>query len=84
MRIKNIKGSDKSLFSHLLFEKNILGVFMTATERFILEVKTIVSMDDIDIYGDVFSKMTFKWEKVLNDYKIIMNQKYQILKIWLS
>ncbi len=71
-------GSDKSLFSHLLFEKNISvkkRVFMTATERFYSGSKDdIVSMDDADIYGDVFSKMTFKdaiEKDLLTDYKII-------------
>ncbi len=71
-------GSDKSLFSHLLFEKNISvkkRVFMTATERFYSGSKDdIVSMDDEDIYGDVFSKMTFKdaiEKDLLTDYKII-------------
>ena len=71
-------GSDKSLFSHLLFEKNISvkkRVFMTATERFYSGSKDdIVSMDNEDIYGDVFSKMTFKdaiEKDLLTDYKII-------------
>ena len=71
-------GSDKSLFSHLLFEKNISvkkRVFMTATERFYSGSKdNIVSMDDIGIYGEVFSKMTFKEaikKDLLTDYKII-------------
>ena len=72
-------GSELSLFSHLLFEKNIninKRVFMTATERFYSGSKDdIVSMDDPDIYGDVFCKMTFKdaiEKKLLTDYKIIM------------
>ena len=71
-------GSEKSLFSHLLFEKNInvkKRVFMTATERFYLGSKDdIVSMDNPDIYGEVFSKMTFKEaikKDLLTDYKII-------------
>ena len=48
---------------------------MTATERFYSGSKDdIVSMDDPDIYGDVFCKMTFKdaiEKKLLTDYKII-------------
>ena len=58
-------GSSKKLFSHLLFEKNISiekRIFMTATERFYGGQKSedIISMDDMDIYGDTFSMMTFK------------------------
>lgn len=73
-------GSELSLFSHLLFEKNIninKRVFMTATERFYSGSKdNIVSMDDVDIYGEVFCKMTFKEAissnpPLLTDYKII-------------
>ena len=48
---------------------------MTATERFYSGSKDdIVSMDDEGIYGDVFSKMTFKdaiEKDLLTDYKII-------------
>ena len=71
-------GSELSLFSHLLFEKHInisKRVFMTATERYYSGSKDdIVSMNDIDIYGKVFSKMTFKdaiENKLLTDYKIV-------------
>ena len=71
-------GSELSLFSHLLFQKHInisKRVFMTATERFYSGSKDdIVSMDDINIYGEVFSKMTFKdaiEKKLLTDYKIV-------------
>ena len=71
-------GSELSLFNHLLFDKNInihKRVFMTATEKFYSGSKDdIVSMDDPDIYGDVFFKMTFKdaiENKLLTDYKII-------------
>ena len=71
-------GSSKKLFSHLLFEKNISiekRIFMTATERFYAGSKDdIISMDDIDIYGDTFSMMSFKEAidaKLLTDYKII-------------
>lgn len=71
-------GSDKSLFSHLLFDKNIRvnkRVFMTATERFYAgSMDDIISMDDDDIYGETFAHMSFKEainESLLTDYKII-------------
>lgn len=74
---KTVGGSDK-LFSHLLFEKNISirsRIFMTATERFYSGSKDdVVSMDDIDVYGDIFAQMSFKEAidlKLLTDYKII-------------
>ena len=48
---------------------------MTATERFYKGAKDdIVSMDDTDIYGDIFAQMSFKEAidlKLLTDYKII-------------
>ena len=71
-------GSNKKLFSHLLYEENISiekRIFMTATERFYAGSKDdIVSMDDEDIYGNTFVKMSFKEaiEKgLLTDYKVI-------------
>ena len=71
-------GSNKKLFSHLLFEKSISirkRVFMTATERFYAGSKDdIISMDDEDIYGDTFTQMSFKEaidSKLLTDYKVI-------------
>jgi superfamily II DNA or RNA helicase len=71
-------GSDKKLFSHLLFEKNISiqkRIFMTATERFYRGSKDdIISMDDYDIYGDTFTQMSFKEAielGLLTDYKVI-------------
>ena len=74
---KTVGGSDK-LFSHLLFEENISiksRIFMTATERFYRGSKDdIVSMDDTDIYGDIFAQMSFKEAidlELLTDYKII-------------
>ena len=74
---KTVGGSDK-LFSHLLFEENISirsRIFMTATERFYSGSKdNIVSMDDNDIYGDIFAQMSFKEAidlELLTDYKII-------------
>ena len=71
-------GSNKKLFSHLLFEENISiskRIFMTATERFYAGSKDdIISMDDEDIYGDTFAKMSFKEAieiGLLSDYKVI-------------
>ena len=71
-------GSNKKLFSHLLFEKNISvrkRIFMTATERFYGGSKDdIISMDDEGIYGDTFTQMSFKEaieSNLLTDYKVI-------------
>jgi superfamily II DNA or RNA helicase len=71
-------GSKKKLFSHLLFEENISitkRIFMTATERFYAGSKDdIISMDDENIYGDTFTKMSFKEAieiGLLADYKVI-------------
>lgn len=71
-------GSDKKLFSYLLFEDNISiqkRIFMTATERFYRGSKDdIISMDDYDIYGDTFTQMSFKESielGLLTDYKVI-------------
>ncbi|MDB4710926.1 DEAD/DEAH box helicase family protein, partial [Flavobacteriales bacterium] len=71
-------GSSKKLFSHLLFEENISidkRIFMTATERFYAGSKDdIISMDDLDIYGDTFAQMSFKeaiGSDLLTDYKVI-------------
>tara|TARA_B100000767_G_C19744793_1_gene527929 strand:- start:55 stop:2085 length:2031 start_codon:yes stop_codon:yes gene_type:complete len=48
---------------------------MTATERFYSGSKDdIVSMDDTDVYGDIFAQMSFKEAidlELLTDYKII-------------
>jgi superfamily II DNA or RNA helicase len=71
-------GSNKKLFSHLLFEENISiskRIFMTATERFYAGSKDdIISMDDDYIYGDTFAQMSFKEaieRGLLTDYKVI-------------
>jgi predicted helicase len=71
-------GSDKKLFSHLLFEENISiekRIFMTATERFYAGSKDdIVSMDDYEVYGDTFAQMSFKEAielDLLTDYRVI-------------
>ena len=71
-------GSSKKLFSHLLFEENISikkRIFMTATERFYVGSKDdVISMDDEEIYGDTFAKMSFKEAieiGLLTDYKVI-------------
>ena len=71
-------GKNESLFSYLLFEENISikhRIFMTATERFYRGVRDdVLTMDDADDYGDVFSHMSFKEaidKGLLTDYKII-------------
>jgi superfamily II DNA or RNA helicase len=71
-------GSDKKLFSHLLFEENISikkRIFMTATERFYRGTKDdIISMDNYEIYGETFTQMSFKEAidlGLLTDYKVI-------------
>jgi predicted helicase len=71
-------GSDKKLFSHLLFEENISidkRIFMTATERFYAGSKDdIISMDNEEIYGETFTQMSFKEAietGLLTDYKVI-------------
>lgn len=71
-------GSTSKLFSYLLFEENInisKRIFMTATERFYQGSKDdIVSMDDIDVYGEIFTHMSFKdaiEQNLLTDYKVI-------------
>ena len=71
-------GSTGKLFSYLLFDQNVeirKRIFMTATERFYSGSKDdIVSMDDPDVYGEVFTQMTFKEAinlELLTDYKVI-------------
>jgi len=73
-------GKKGSLFSHLLFEKNIRikkRIFMTATERCYLgKSDHIASMDDLEIYGDTFELLSFKSAleykpPILSDYKIV-------------
>jgi len=71
-------GKNESLFSYLLFEKNISiknRIFMTATERFYRGVKDdVLTMDDPEDYGEVFSHMSFKEaieKELLTDYKVI-------------
>ncbi|MDY0192846.1 MAG: DEAD/DEAH box helicase family protein [Aliarcobacter butzleri] len=73
-------GLKDSLFSHLLFDENIYiskRLFMTATERrYKGNSDEIVSMDNIEIYGEDFEVLTFKEAletnpPILCDYKII-------------
>lgn len=73
-------GQKGSLFSHLIFDKNIKirrRVFMTATERrYQGSSETILSMDDVEAYGETFDMMTFKEaleqeNPILCDYKIV-------------
>ena len=73
-------GKKTSLFSHLLDNNNIKikrRVFMTATERHYRGLSDeIASMDDPEIYGETFEKMSFKeaieiTPAILSDYKIV-------------
>lgn len=73
-------GLKESLFSHLLFDKNISinkRLFMTATERRYKGTSDdIVSMDDIELYGEDFEVLTFREAleakpPILCDYKIV-------------
>jgi predicted helicase len=73
-------GNKERLFSHLLFDKNVLmkrRVFMTATERrFRGESDKIASMEDPAIYGDTIECLSFKEAleqnpPILSDYKIV-------------
>ena len=73
-------GPKSKLFSHLLFDSNITveqRVFMTATQRFYSGSNDdIMSMDDLDVYGDVFAEMSFKEAietepQLLTDYKVV-------------
>jgi superfamily II DNA or RNA helicase len=71
-------GKNENLFSYLLFDDNISiknRIFMTATERFYRgSFDQILTMDDEDDYGDIFSQMSFKEaieKDLLTDYKII-------------
>ena len=71
-------GAKNKLFSYLLFDKNISiarRIFMTATERrYAGSSDTILSMDDVEMYGETFATMSFKEAieiGILSDYKII-------------
>ena len=73
-------GQQDKLFSHLLFEKNIQiqkRIFMTATERrYAGSSNEVLSMNDVNVYGETFTQMSFKEaidvnNGILCDYKII-------------
>lgn len=73
-------GRDNSLFSHLLSDKNISirkRVFMTATERrYRGDSDQILSMDNLEVYGDTFELLSFKEAiecnpSILSDYKVV-------------
>jgi superfamily II DNA or RNA helicase len=71
-------GNQDKLFSYLLFDKNIKidkRIFMTATERrYAGSSENILSMDDVEVYGETFTQMPFKDainQDILSDYKII-------------
>lgn len=74
---KTVGDKDK-LFSHLLFEQNLAvekRIFMTATERrYAGSSDTVLSMNDVSVYGETFAQMSFKEAieiGILSDYKII-------------
>jgi superfamily II DNA or RNA helicase len=74
---KTVGSSDK-LFSHLLFDENIAiskRIFMTATERrYKGSSENILSMDDVEVYGETFTQLSFKNaidQEILADYKIL-------------
>ena len=76
---KTVGAKDK-LFSHLLHDKNLpvrRRLFMTATERrYQGESDQILSMDDVETYGDTFHLLSFKRAlecnpAILSDYKIV-------------
>ena len=76
---KTVGQKDKT-FAHLLHEANIKikkRLFMTATERqFIGSSDEIASMDDPDIYGEEFERLTFREaieakEPIICDYKFV-------------
>ena len=73
-------GSKDQLFAHMLFDENIeieKRLFMTATERhFRGDSDKILSMDDINTYGETFELLSFKEAlscipPILCDYKIV-------------
>lgn len=73
-------GQREKLFSHLLFDENIeiqKRIFMTATERrYVGDSDRVLSMDNVEIYGDTFELLTFKEAiesnpPILSDYKIL-------------
>ncbi len=74
---KTVGASDK-LFSHLLFDENVTiskRIFMTATERrYKGSSENILSMDDVEVYGETFTQLSFKDaidQEILADYKIL-------------
>jgi len=71
-------GDSEKLFSYLLSDKNIQiekRIFMTATERrYAGSSDTVLSMDNVNVYGETFAQMSFKEAidiGILSDYKII-------------
>jgi len=73
-------GDTGKLFSHLLHDKNLpirRRLFMTATERrYQGSGDTILSMDDVESYGETFHLLSFKRAMevrppILSDYRIL-------------
>ena len=77
-------GRKDKTFAHLLSDENIeidKRIFMTATERqFIGSSDDIVSMDDTDVYGEIFELLTFK-EAIEADDPIICDYKFVTIEI---
>ncbi|MDA9982621.1 DEAD/DEAH box helicase family protein, partial [Gammaproteobacteria bacterium] len=89
---KTVGRKDK-VFAHLLDDNNIKikkRLFMTATERvFIGSSDEIVSMDDLDVYGDTFELLTFKdaieaKDPIICDYKFVTIEipEREIRELW--
>jgi superfamily II DNA or RNA helicase len=73
-------GEKSKAFATLLFEENIAirqRIFMTATERVVRgKNEDVLSMDDLERYGDRFYQLSFKdaihsEQPVICDYKIV-------------
>jgi superfamily II DNA or RNA helicase len=76
-------GRKEKVFAHLLSEDNIRiskRVFMTATERFYTgNSNQIASMNDSEIYGDIFELLTFK--QAIETHKIICDYRFVTIGI---
>lgn len=73
-------GNNSRSYSNLLFDDNIIinkRIFMTATERRYKGISNqIISMDDTNLYGEVFYQLSYKTAleshpPILCDYKIL-------------
>lgn len=73
-------GRADGLFAHMLYDKHIdikRRMFMTATERrYAGNSEQIVSMDNVQLYGDTFAYLSFKdalshIPRIISDYRIL-------------